>query len=141
MNVLLDTVTLSELRKGPQHIDPRVADWQQSIGDAEVFVSVITFNEIRYGILKIERKDPDFAKLLKRWYALLFSRSVRLIPLGVDVSIAESAAELRYEHSMTYNDALIAATAKVRSLTLVTRNSSDFEATKIQLINPWNETR
>ncbi|HRQ87447.1 MAG TPA: type II toxin-antitoxin system VapC family toxin [Bacteroidia bacterium] len=132
---LLDTVTVSELRRDKGKMHPGVWRWQSGIGD--VWLSVITLNEIRYGMRKVERKDPDFAARLAAWYATIVAQPQRFRILGVDRAIAEQAADYRAAHGTSTEDSLIAATAKVHRLTLATRNTADFAATGIQLVNPW----
>jgi predicted nucleic acid-binding protein len=137
MAFLLDTVTVSELRKGTR-INPTVLAWQESEAADPAYLSVITMNEIRYGILKQKRRDRKFAELLEVWYASLVSQPVVFQLLGVDLPIAELAADFRGNEGLSYADSLIAATAKVHSLTLATRNTADFAATGIALFNPWD---
>jgi predicted nucleic acid-binding protein len=137
MAFLLDTVTVSELRKGTR-TNPAVLAWQESEVAAPAYLSVITMNEIRYGILKQKRRDPKFAELLEVWYASLVSQPVVFPLLGVDLPISELAADFRGNEGLSYADSLIAATAKVHSLTLATRNTADFAATGIALFNPWD---
>jgi hypothetical protein len=134
MRFLLDTVTISEFRREAR-AHPRVRSWQVSIG--EVGISVITLNELRYGLRKIEARDPVFASLLAAWYNNLLAHPRRFVILAVDRAIAEQAADFRAEHGTPFEDSLIAATAKVHDLTLATRNISDFEACGIKLVNPW----
>ncbi len=131
---LLDTVTLSELRR-EKKVHPSVRDWQTGIGD--VWLSVITLNEIRYGMRKVGRKDPAFAARLAAWYATLIAQPQRFRILDVNRTIAEQAADFRTDHDTSFPDSLIAATAKIHNLTLATRNTADFAATGIQLVNPW----
>jgi predicted nucleic acid-binding protein len=137
MAFLLDTVTLSELRRA-ENADPAVSRWQASLLGQPVYLSVISLNEIWYGIRKIENRDPEFATLLGEWYANLIVQSALFILIPVTRQIAESAADFRAAHGTPYNDALIAATAQVHSLTLVTRNVSDFAQTGISIVNPWD---
>lgn len=137
MTFLLDTVTLSEFRRA-ENAEPAVFRWQASLLGEPVYLSVITLNEIRYGIRKIQNRDPAFATLLGDWYANLIAQSDLFIVLPVTRTIAESAADFRATHGTPYNDALIAATAEVHSLTLATRNVSDFAKTGISIVNPWN---
>jgi predicted nucleic acid-binding protein len=132
--VLLDTVTVSEIRRGSQG-NQNVWQWQQGFRSANL--SVITLNEVLYGIRKVERKDPDFAGRLHLWYATLLGRPARYRILAVDRAIAEQAAEYRAIHGTALADSLIAATAKVDGLTLATRNTADFQACGIKLVNPW----
>jgi len=134
MRFLLDTVTISELRRADR-VDPRVRKWQESIGD--VWLSVITLNELRYGMRKVEARDPVFASRLAAWYSHVIAQPQRFRILNVDRAIAEQAADYRAAHDTPFEDSLIAATAKVHGLTLATRNTVDFQATGIHLVNPW----
>ena len=139
MPFLLDTVTLSELRKKSKS-HPAVFAWQrQQTGNA--YISVITMNEIRFGILSVEKKDPVFAKHLKIWYQEILTASDFFTILPIQLLIAEKAADLRYHLKISYNDALIAATALCHKLKLATRNTSDFERTGLTLVNPWDHFR
>jgi len=135
MRYLLDTVTISELRRNPQRMHPAVERWQRDVGD--VWLSVITLNELRYGLRLVERKDTLFAAVLATWYAQIIAQPTRFRVLNVDRPIAELAAGFRADHETPFEDSLIAATAKIHSLTLATRNIADFEATGIPLVNPW----
>jgi len=135
MPFLLDTVTLSELRK-KQKAAPRVLAWQAAHPGLG-YVSVITLNEIRFGIRQFQATDAAFAQRLEIWYQdILHARDLFAL-LPVDQAVAEAAADLRHEFKMGYDDALIGATAQVHGLTLATRNTEDFEAPRIDLINPW----
>lgn len=132
--VLLDSVTVSEIRRGSKG-NQNVWQWQQGFRIANL--SVITLNEVLYGIRKVERKDPDFAARLNLWYATLLRQPARYHILAVDRAIAEQAAEYRAIDGTALADSLIAATAKVHGLTLATRNPADFQACGIALVNPW----
>ena len=136
MAYLLDTVTVSELRDKRTR-DPSVVAWQESVVGESFFLSVISLNEIRYGILRVKRNDPGFADTLAAWYDGIVVNEPRLPFLPVTRTIAELAADFRSEKSCSLNDSLIAATAKVHGLTLATRNTADFAATGIALCNPW----
>lgn len=131
---LLDTVTVSEIRRGPKG-NPNVWQWQQGLSRASL--SVITLNEILYGIRNVERKDPGFAARLTHWYANLLTQPDRYRLIDVNRSIAEQAAEFRSTLGTALADSLIAATAKVHGLTLATRNTADFKDCGINLVNPW----
>jgi len=137
MAFLLDTVTLSEFRRA-ENAEPAVFHWQASLLGQQVYLSVITLNEIWYGIRKIENRDPAFSALLGEWYANLIAKNEVFLVLPVTRQIAESAADFRAAHGTPYNDALIAATAHVHGLTLATRNVSDFAQTGISIVNPWD---
>lgn len=134
MRYLVDTVTLSELRRGKK-AHPSVIQWQQTLED--VWISVITLNEIRYGLKQVERSDPPFAEILAAWYARLLTQPDRFRVLPVDRPISEHAADFRAAHSTSINDSLIAATAMVHKLTVATRNVSDFAPTGVRVLNPW----
>lgn len=136
MAILLDTVTVSELRKGGR-TNQAVRAWHESDGGGLAYLSVITLNEIRFGIRKLERRDREFAGLLEIWYTNLVSHPDVFQQLEVDLPIAEVAADFRAAHGTAFNDSLIAATAFVHGLTLATRNVDDFEMTGIGLVNPW----
>lgn len=134
--ILLDTVTISELRKEGRMHDA-VRAWQEQLSDRETWLSVVSVMEIRMGHLRVLNKDPVFAQRLESWL------ETTVIPLfedrlfQIDLAIAREAAGMRVVHGLSPNDSLIAATAKVHGLTLATRNTADFEATGIRLINPW----
>lgn len=132
---LLDTVTVSEFRKKVRAF-PAVVAWQTSVAGEETWLSVISLNEIRFGIRLAERKDPGFAEHLRRWYDGVLVTASGPPLLDVDQPIAEEAADLRAK-GLSFNDSLIAATAKVHGLTLATRNVKDFRAAGIRVVNPW----
>ena len=134
--ILLDTVTVYEIRRGPRG-DPGVWKWQQGFRSA--WLSVISLNEIHYGIRKVEPRDPVFAARLAAWYATIVAQPRHFTIAPVDRAIAEQAADFRASHGTAFADSLIAATAKVHGLTLATRNTSDFEACGIPMVNPWDE--
>lgn len=134
--LLLDTVVVSELRKNVQ-AHPAVRAWQQSAAGLPAYLSVITLLEIRQGLYRVRTRDPEFATRLEIWYRqrLLASFSKNLLP--VDQAVAEAAANLGIQRTLPSNDVLIAATALVHGLTVVTRNVADFADTGVPVINPW----
>lgn len=133
---LLDTVTLSELRKKSRAAE-RVLRWQYAAQGRQAFVSVITMNEIWYGRRKVEMRDPAFARRLEIWYEEILAAPKMYAILPVTLAIAKRAADYRADCAISYNDSLIAATAKIYHLTLATRNTADFAGTGIALVNPW----
>ncbi len=135
MRYLLDTVVVSELRRGERRMHQGVRKWQVGIG--EVWLSVVTLNELRFGMRKVEKKDPAFAIRLLDWYGQIIGQPHRFHILNVDRPIAEMAADFRAAHDTPFEDSLIAATAQVHGLTLATRNTADFQACGIRLVNPW----
>ncbi len=134
--VLLDTVTISELRKD-KRADPAVQRWQETSRTFESWISVTTPLEIRVGILRVRPRDPAFAETLEAWLLNIVLPEFSDRTLGIDLTIALQAAEYRVLHGLAPNDSLIAATAKIHGLTLATRNVADFASTGIALVNPW----
>ena len=134
--LLLDTVVVSELRKG-RRADPAVIDWQAKTTGLPTYLSVITLLEIRLGILRVQLRDAAFASRLQAWYDGHLLPRFRDTLLPVTQAVAESAAELSAARQLSPHDALIAATAHAHGLTLVTRNVSDFTGIAVPVVNPW----
>jgi len=136
---LLDTNVVSELRKVRLgKADGHVADWADSMDAADLYLSVITIQELEIGILLAERRDPSQGALLRAWM------NVHVIPaftgriLAVDTAVAQRSARLHVPDPRPVRDGLIAATALVHSMTVVTRNVADFEPTGVPTFNPWS---
>lgn len=140
MPYLLDTVTISAFRRDGR-TPPAVLRWSASLDERCHCLSVISLNEIRFGIRTVEAKDPDFGQKLHRWYQSIVEEERFYRILAVDREIAELAALYRADYETPYYDSLIAATAKVHGLILATRNTGDFAGTGIQLVNPWEWER
>lgn len=140
MPYLLDTVTISAFRRDGR-TPPAVLRWSASLDERCHCLSVISLNEIRFGIRTVEAKDPDFGQRLHRWYQSIVEEERFYRILAVDREIAELAALFRADYETPYYDSLIAATAKVHGLILATRNTGDFAGTGIQLVNPWEWER
>lgn len=135
MSFLLDTNVVSELRKSRRY-DPNVASWFASVPDDDLFLSVITIGEIRRGIDSIRRRDVPQARSLEVWLGkLLANQGTRLLP--IDVAIAEEWGRLNVPDPVPVIDGLLAATAKIHGLTLVTRNVDDVRRTGVPCINPF----
>lgn len=134
--ILLDTVVISELRKGSKG-DAQVQAWYRGLANAPLAISVITLLEVRKGIELVQKHDPAFALKLDQWYRTelvsLFQEAILL----VDQAVAERAGELYSIRTFPPNDALIAATALVHGFTLATRNEADFIDTGVTVVNPW----
>lgn len=139
MMFVLDTNVVSELRKVRLgKADPNLAAWTQSVDAADLFVSAITIMELELGVLSIERKDAVQGALLRVWLEqhVLPEFAGRTLP--VDTAVAQRCARLRVPDKRGERDALIAATALVHGMTVVTRNVSDFQPTGVPIVNPWD---
>jgi predicted nucleic acid-binding protein len=135
---LLDTNVLSEMRKMKSgRAAPAVAAWARATPVESLFLSSITVLEIELGILLVERRDSAQGARLRRWLhqRILPTFADRILP--VDLSVALRCAALHVPNPQAERDALIAATALVHGLTVVTRNTSDFDATGVSILNPW----
>ena len=135
MSYLLDTHVISELRKG-ERADPNVSSWFGDLADEEIYLSVLTIGEIRRAVESVRRRDPDSAAALDSWLARL-SEAHRDRILPVDRAIAEEWGRLNVPDPLPVVDGLLAATAKVVGLTLVTRNVADVVGTGIGLFDPF----
>lgn len=135
---LLDTNVISELRKaGDGKADPAVVAWVASIDAGEMFISALTVMELEIGILRIERRDALQGARLREWFENRVCPEFQDRTFGIDAAIARRCAHLHVPDPKSERDALIAATALEHGLTVVTRNTDDFTATGVSLINPW----
>lgn len=142
---LLDTNVVSELRKtsrkhsGPARINAGVQRWFESVSKSDLYLSVITILELEIGYLQIERRDPAQGKVLGSWI------QNRVLPvfagriLAVDIPVALRCATLHVPNPCSDRDALIAATALVHSMTVITRNVADFATSGAPILNPWRD--
>ena len=138
---LLDTNVVSELRKaGDGRADDRVTAWISGQDAASFYISVLTLMELEIGILRIERRDAEQGARLRGWMDRHVMPEFEERTLPIDSAVALKCAGLHVPDPRGERDALIAATAMVHGMTVVTGNSSDFEATGVTLINPWTET-
>jgi toxin FitB len=133
---LLDTNVISELRR-PERANRSVAQWASSVPVEQFFISAISLLEIERGALRIARRDGAQGAVLRSWIdeQLLVRFEGRILP--VDAAIALRCAKLHVPDPRPERDALIAATALVHDLTVVTRNAADFAATGTRVFNPW----
>ena len=138
MMYVLDTNVLSELRKARLgKADANVTAWAESVDAADLFVSAITLMELELGVLSIERKDAAQGARLRSWLEqhVLPEFAGRTLP--IDTAVALRCARLHVPDKRGERDALIAATALVHGMAVVTRNAADFEPTGVTIVNPW----
>ena len=134
---LLDTNVVSELRKSRPH--GAVVAWLQSTADADLHLSAVTLGEIQVGIELTREQDTTKASEIEAW-ADLVAASYNVLPM--DGETFRAWARLMHRKSDTiYEDAMIAATAIVHDLTVVTRNVGDFTHFDVRLLNPFEATR
>ena len=136
---LLDTNVVSELRKAKTgKVDRNVKNWAKSVSASTLFLSVISILELEIGILLVERRDRSQGALLRSWMEdqVLTTFNDRI--LAVDTPVAQRCAAMHVPTPRSDRDALIAATALVHGMSVVTRNVSDFEPTGVDVVNPWN---
>ncbi len=126
----------SELRRRDR-TDAGVLTWFHSVDDDDLFLSVMTLGEIRKGIEQMRRKDVTQAVVLELWlYTLERTFAGRL--LAVDSGVADQWGKLQAIRPVPIVDALLAATCLRETLTLVTRNDTDFDGLGISLLNPFS---
>ena len=133
---VLDTNVISELRKGKK-AQRSVRMWAQALPTASLFLSVVSVLELEIGTVLVERRDRNQGAILRAWIDghVLPSFSGRV--LAIDTAVAQRCASLQVPPPRSDRDALIAATALVHGMTVVTRNVSDFQATGVAVVNPW----
>ncbi len=139
---VLDTNVISELRKaGDDKADNRVIAWLSGVDATAFYLSAVTLMEIEVGILRIERRDPAQGAKLRVWMDqyILPEFSDRTLP--IDSAVALRCAALHVPDPRSERDALIAATALVHGMTVVTRNVADFAPTGVRLLNPWDASQ
>ncbi len=136
---ILDTNAVSELRKVQfGKANARFVQWADNTSPSDLYVSAITIMEIEIGALQMERRDAVQGAALRRWLEnqVLPSFEERILP--VDLDVARRCANLHVPDRKNERDALIAATALVHKMTVVSRNVADFASTGVALVNPWD---
>ena len=135
MSYLIDTNIIAEVRKGSR-CDAQVAHWWARVADADLFLSVLVLGEIRKGVELARPRDPVKAVALERWLdAVSQAFAQRILP--IDQAVANAWGRLNAPHPRPTVDSLLAATAQVYDLTLVTRNLADVKPAGIKLLNPF----
>lgn len=139
MTWLVDTNIISEIWKGPR-CHPGVASWWAAVEDRDLFLSVLTLGEIRRGIEGVRHRDPAKAATLERWLrdvSEVFGARI----IGVDSAVADAWGRMSAARSVPVIDALLAATAQVHDLVLVTRNTADVSGLGVRTLNPFDEAQ
>ena len=135
---ILDTNVVSELRKiRLGRADKNVAQWADSVDSVDLYLSAITVQELEIGVLLAERRDPPQGAIFRVWFEshVLPAFAGRILP--VDTAVAKRSAALHVPDPRPVIDSLIAATALVHGMTVVTRNVADFQSSGVSILNPW----
>jgi predicted nucleic acid-binding protein len=137
---VLDTNVVSELRKVRLgRADANVAAWADSVNAADLYLSVIALQELEIGVLLAEHRDPKQGAVFRVWLNshVLPAFEGRILP--VDNAVALRSAKQHVPNPRPFRDGLIAATALVHGMTVVTRNLAGFEGTGVTILNPWDD--
>jgi predicted nucleic acid-binding protein len=137
---LLDTNVVSELRRaGSGKADPGVVAWAEQADPAALFLSVVSLHELQMGVRLKRHRDPRQGQLLRHWLdqQVVPSFAGRILP--VDEAVARCSAALHVPDPRPLRDGLIAATALVHAMVVVTRNVGDFLPTGVDVLNPWRD--
>jgi predicted nucleic acid-binding protein len=135
MSLLIDTNVISEVRKGAR-CDPKVAAWYATVEDGDLYLSALILGEIRRGIELARPRDPAKADALQAWLeSVVAAFGDRVI--SVDVAVSDEWGRMSAIRPVPVIDGLLAATAKVHRLTLVTRNDSDVRGLGVRVLNPF----
>ncbi len=135
MTWLVDTNVVSEVRKGAR-CHPAVAAWWAGVEDDDLFLSVLTLGEIRKGVEAARPRDPPKAAALEAWLAEVVEAFGPRV-LGVELPVAEAWGRMSAPRSVPVVDALLAATASVHGLVLVTRNVTDVKGLGARVLDPF----
>ncbi len=138
MTFLIDTNVISEIRKAQP--DPGVVSWFDAVSESSVYVSVLLLGEIRSGIERLRRRDAVSADVYDVWLTTLCEHYRNRI-VDIDQAVAERWGTLSITDPVPVVDGLMAATALVHGMTLVTRNIADFARTGVDLVNPFDTER
>ena len=132
---LLDTNILSELRKNTR-AHPSVNHWFDNSNEETLLTSVLVFGEVRRGVERLRKKDSRQAEALEKWLES-WKRFFGDRALPVDQRVADCWGGLAIDQKLPEIDGLLAATAIVHDLTLVTRNTNDFARSGVKLLDPF----
>jgi predicted nucleic acid-binding protein len=135
MSYLVDTNIISEVRKG-ERCDPKVSAWYASIADEDLFLSTLVLGEIRQGVELARRRDPHKAAVLERWLGQVEAAFGTRV-LAVDNAVADQWGRMSAVRPIPVIDGLLAATAVINRLTLVTRNDRQITGLGATILNPF----
>ena len=135
---LIDTNVISEIRKIRfGSANKNVAKWADDVDARELYLSVITVEELEIGVLLLERRDPKQGSVLRAWLDQQVLPAFEGRILEIDMAIVLRSAHLHVPNPKPLRDGLIAATALVHSMTVVTRNVDDFKMSGVKIFDPW----
>lgn len=135
---LLDTNVVSELRKAATGgANANVVSWQAGVDRSVCYISVLTLLELEIGVQRIERRDEAQGAVLRNWLEKRVRPEFADRMLPIDEAVVIRCARLHVPDPRSDRDGLIAATALVHGMTVVTRNAPDFAATGVRLHDPW----
>ena len=135
MSYLLDTNVVSEARKG-RRADPGLRRWLSSVNEKDLYISVLVVGEIRQGIERLYRRDPEQASVYESWLGELRENYSERI-LELTLADAERWGRMNAADPLPAVDSLMAAQARHRDLVLVSANTKDFERTGAEILNPF----
>ncbi|HUG63449.1 MAG TPA: type II toxin-antitoxin system VapC family toxin [Methylomirabilota bacterium] len=137
MSYLIDTNVISELRK-KHRCDPAVRTWWSGVRENDLYLSPLVLGEIRKGVELARNRDPEKAVALEAWLARVSEAFAdRMLP--IDAAVADEWGRINAIRPLPVIDALLAATAKVNGLTLVTRKGDDVAGLGASILNPFSE--
>jgi predicted nucleic acid-binding protein len=135
---ILDTNVVAELRKAKSgKANPKMTAWAQSVAASSLFLSAMTVLEMEIGTLLVERRDAVQGAVLRAWLDRYVLSAFAGRILDIDTAVAMRCAKLHVPDPKPERDALIAATALLHGMTVVTRNVDDFKPTGVEILNPW----
>jgi toxin FitB len=135
VSYLIDTNIISEIRKDTR-CDRRVAAWYAAVAEDDLYLSVLVVGEIRKGVELVRRRDPAKAQVLKRWLGEIDAAfGDRILP--IDRAVTDEWGRIGALRPVPVVDGLLAATAKVHRMTLVTRKDYDVAGLGAEVLNPF----
>lgn len=134
MSFLLDTNVLAELRKPRPRAS--VTAWFEAVDGDQLYLSVLVLGEIQQGVSRLRRRDPGQAEVFDAWLGRLRQEFADRL-LSIDEQVALEWGALNAADPLPAVDGLLAATAKVHGLTVVTRNVADFARAGVPVLDPF----